>query len=550
MPTIVFVSRAWSPYPDAKLYVMNLIHFTSHRLSTFAVALASLLAVTLPAAADVITLKDGTSVEGVITVEGSDMVRIEVQVSGSIKETKTFAMTEVAKIDKTAADKLAFAAIKESVPAPDLMSSSSYDEMMRNGPKRFLNTYPDSEHRAEVEAIIKQLEEEKAKVQLGAIKLNGEWISREERTNRAFAIEAAIRELRMRQKSGAGDLLGAMREFEGIEENYKETPAHAAALKNALAIVPAWGNNLKRQLTNVEFLNQRDAEALKLAKEDEVRQVEQAKAAEKARYEAAIKAEKDQGILWNSVNFRDAESLKNGVALAQTELARLGGIDLAALTKTSELLAEANVLIGEGNVGGARAKLSDAIAASGSSSKKSSSKSKKSDSSTTFYSRWLADRIDEVEKELAAVAAAKAAAEARAKATGTATLAAADGDAPKDPADPDATSETVPDAADKPMSRQEIMAAERARAEAKMAADEKNKPEPKTSKKPGSKKAPLTDEEEEEAEKKKKERAAAAASSGGGFSFQKIIPIIAVLLIITVIVLKKLGIGGAKPDAE
>ena len=140
-------------------------------LTVALLALAATIGAILPASADVITLKSGEKIEGKIVVQGADIVKIEVQVSGSIKETKTYGMTEIANIEKTAPDKVAFGAIKSNVPTRDLMSSADYDDMIRSGAKRFLTTFPESEHVAAVEAIIKQLEEEKEKVQLGAIKL-------------------------------------------------------------------------------------------------------------------------------------------------------------------------------------------------------------------------------------------------------------------------------------------------------------------------------------------------------------------------------------------
>ena len=427
------------------------------------------------------------------------------------------------------------------------MSSADYDDMIRSSAKRFLTTFPESEHVAEVEAIIKQLEEEKEKVQLGAIKLDGEWISREDRQLYRFAVEARIRHLRMKQKMANNDLLGALREFEKIDVSYQETPAHAGALGSALKLLPGWTQTLERQLNNVKFLNERDKAGSDRLKPDELAQIEKAQAEEQARFQQALKSEEDQGILWKSVNFRSADSLQNGIGLAKSQLARLSEIDAAALNAKADLLNEANRLIGEGSLSAARSKIADATGIGSSSKKKrSSSKSKKS-TTATRYSQWLLAQISEKQQALedAAVAAANA------KKNDAAAIASAEGSEKGDADDKpettdgkgeDETKEGDEKAEDKPMTRAEIVAAERARNEAKKAAegsdkddDDKSKPKKPTTKKSSS------DKDEDEDEDKPK-----AKSSGGGFHPKYIVWIISGLLIVTVVVLKVTGIGGNK----
>ena len=148
-----------------------------------ALALSLLIAVAFAASprtvlADTVTLKSGEIVEGKVVTENAEIVQVEVEVSGSIKETKTFPTADVASIEKTAPDKVSFAKIMASVPTPDLLSSADYEAMIRSGARRFLATYPESEHAEDVQKVLTQLEEEKVKVQLGSIKLDGKWIPR------------------------------------------------------------------------------------------------------------------------------------------------------------------------------------------------------------------------------------------------------------------------------------------------------------------------------------------------------------------------------------
>jgi len=508
------------------------------------------LTVTVTSFADVVTLKDGTSVEGRIIVEGSDILRIEVQVTPSIKETKTYSMTDVAKVEKTAPDKLAFAAITELLPTRSLMTASDYDQMIKDGPKKFLSSFPDSEHRTEVEKILADLEAEKERVQRGGIKLDDEWIDREERQLYRFAVDARVRLNRIRQKAAADNLIGALRDFQTMGNSFAETPAYVTAVEEAQAIISNWGGTLQRKLANADILNQRDDASLKLATEDQRRRTQEARDAERQRFSELLKKEKEQGVVWLSVSDRDRQSLENAISIAKSQLDRLRSMDLAGMKKQAEGLTEANRLFGEGDLAEARLAIAEAAVGRSSSSKKrsrSKSRSKTSASTApTSYSQWLTQKIDEEEATIAENARAKAAA---AEAAAAAKIAAAGSEAkPDGEAAPDSDGSTDEKNATEPTeaaagtpSRAEIMAAEKAREQAKKAAEEKAAKDADSKKKSSSKKSSGDDDEED----KKKP---APAASGGGISIQVLVPIIAVLLMVTILVLKKLGIGG-KPAA-
>jgi len=534
----------------------SLVSPVKRRPTGIAASLLALLSLTLAVSsfADVVTLKDGTSVEGRIIVEGTDMLRIEVQVTPSIKETKTYSMTEVAKVEKTAPDKLAFAAVKELVPTRSLMTASDYDRIIKDGPQKFLSSFADSEHRAEVEKILADLEAEKERVQRGGIKLDGEWIDREERQLYRFAVDARVRLNRIRQKAEVDNLLGALRDFQTMGDSYAETPAYVTAVEEAQKIISAWGSTLQRKLANVDILNQRDEASLKLAAEDQRRRTQEARDAERQQFADLVRKEKDQGVVWVSVSDRDKQSLQNAIGIAKAQLDRLRALDIAALKKQAEDLTEANRLLGEGDLAEARLVIAESAVGRSSSSKSRSRSRSKSKSKTTAnttptsYSQWLTQRIDEEEATLAENARAKAAA---AEAAEAAKIAA--GGAPKE-ADAEGATDAKANAdgetaavADAPTaggtpSRAEIMAAEKAREQAKKAAEEKAAADADSKKKSRSKKSSSDDDDDD------KKRPAPAAS-GGGINIQVIVPIIAVLLMVTILVLKKFGIGG-KPAAS
>lgn len=151
----------------------------TEKLSAFAVLFAAALLVAgpHPASADTIKLKSGETLEGRITFEAADSIKLEVQLSASIKETKTILKTDILEMTRTSPEELAFGEVKKKLPTPSLLKPSDYQSLIEAGPTAFLRTYPASKHKSEVEKILKELEDEKDKVERGFVKLEGEWIT-------------------------------------------------------------------------------------------------------------------------------------------------------------------------------------------------------------------------------------------------------------------------------------------------------------------------------------------------------------------------------------
>src|SRR6056297_3337220 len=136
--------------------------FTSKPI-LFLAALTVALATTIHA--DEIKLKNGETLSGRITYEADDIVKIEVSISESIKETKVLARDQIETITKDAPDNVEFAKIQKLVPTRSMMSASAYRSALTTGPDAFLEAYPDSQHVPKVKEIKATLEEELDKVE-------------------------------------------------------------------------------------------------------------------------------------------------------------------------------------------------------------------------------------------------------------------------------------------------------------------------------------------------------------------------------------------------
>ncbi|MCP5538816.1 MAG: hypothetical protein H7A52_01570 [Akkermansiaceae bacterium] len=529
----------------------------TEKLSAFAVLFAAALLVAgpHPASADTIKLKSGETLEGRITFEAADSIKLEVQLSASIKETKTILKTDILEMTRTSPEELAFGEVKKKLPTPSLLKPSDYQSLIEAGPTAFLRTYPASKHKSEVEKILKELEDEKDKVERGFVKLEGEWITPQRQLEFATLTEARKLNLVMRLIAGQANYIGALRNFETLEEQYFGTPGFAEAIPTAEQLLPAYGQRLTSLLQSVEYRNQKYEEDKKLLDEVALAQVENARKREEAQHAAVVEREKAAGIKWLSVNQNSKSSLEEAISQVKSEIERLKSYDKAALKEQSDKLVAADEMISEGKLDEADAAIKEALTittASASSSKDKSTGGKRSSSKSSgpkkasTYAAALAQKISE--KRLA-IADAKKQEEADKKGAAAAAEIAKGAGLPT--ADQIAAAnepaKETPEGEKKDIgaSLTELMAQNATTSGAKKEETPKSsgKSQSVSSKKKSTKEEKDEEDEEEDDAKEKPRR---SSGGGGGISFTTIMQIVAGLLVLTIVVMKLTGMGGKK----
>ncbi|MCB1085826.1 MAG: hypothetical protein KDM63_02175 [Verrucomicrobiae bacterium] len=500
--------------------------------------------------ADTVKTKDGKTLEGKITYEGTDFIKFEVAVSATIKDTKTIPRTEIVEIIKAAPDDVALDALRKQLPAPSLMSAEAYRTMIEKGPKAFLTQFPSSAHKPEVEKILADLTDELDKVERGSVKLEGEWISAQDRKQFEALTNSRIRLVVMRQNIAQRNLLGALRDFEILEEQYYGTPAFATALGEVRQVLPAFGGFVQQSLASVKLRNEQWEKDKGVLDEVARKQVEAARAAELANFKRANDQEKAAGVKWMTVNNNSAESLTATLNLVKAEIDRLGKIDVNEMTQLGEKLVAVDKLIAEGKLAEAKQGLAEATGTKVSSSKSSSSSSKSGSKSKTTYIIALTSKIKETE---GSIAEAKKQAEIAAQGDKTAS-AIKGGDAPP------LVSATVGDgtaaegtaaAADQASALTGLMAAGGdSKGGDKGKADEASKKAPakKTTASSSKKKAASTDDDDEDEDKPARNAPVDSDDEEGGLSVTNYIQIGAGVLVLVVVVMKLLGVGGKKKE--
>ncbi|GEM_PF-518909 len=506
--------------------------------------------------ADEVKLKSGQSITGRITYEADDIIKIEVPVSASIKETKVIGRADIAEILKDAPDDVEFNRIQGLVPTASLMPASAYRQIIETGPDSFLKAFPQSAHVPKVQEIRKTLAEELDKVERGFLKIEGEWLTPQDKIDFKELIESRIRFLSMSNLAQSGNLnglIGAMREFENIEKNYYGSPAFPKAVDLARQVIPNLGRLLQTMQRDVDFRNAEYEKALANSKPEARDQLTKVRAREEKAYQDSVAADKKSGIKWVQLNPRVKASIEAYLKLASSELARVNEFDVAILTQQAEKLVEADKLIAEGNIEGARSKISEAAALTGqktATATKSKSGSKSNTKGAAKGGSYLATLSAKVAErtadEKAKAEARKAAAESEALTANLNKTAGATAEGT--PAGTTAEGEP-PTAADGTAAETEA-AAPAVDDFAALASSKKGVSKEAEQKKPAAKKSKSKNEDEsdeEEGEDEPKSRPAVVEEEGG-FPFGLIVPIITVLLIVTVVLLKVFGIGGKKTE--
>lgn len=542
-------------------------------LPFFCLAASFLLAV-LSLRADEIKLKSGQTLTGRITYEAADIVKMEIPISASIKETKVIGRADIASIVKDAADDVEFNKIQTLVPTASMVDVDAYKKMLESGPDAFLKNFPTSVHVPKVKEIRATLADELDKVERGFMKLDGEWLSPQDKLFYKELIESKIRLLRMESSAKGNNynqLIAAMREFEVIEESYFGSPAFPKAVEIAKQIVPVLGRQLQTMASSVDYQNAEYEKALAASTPEARVQLTAARAREDKSYTDSVASDKKAGVKWVQFNPRNKQGIEEALRLAATELTRIQAFDMAALTKQAELLVEADKLIAADKISEAKTKITEASAIVGPSAASKTSKSKspskgkgnaKSGSYLATLNGKINDRIaDEQDKAKAKAAASQSEAltanlrkkeEAKADETAAGALKAADDEGGNGEKPKEGEMKEGEGKADQPVVDEFAALGASTTSPAKKTGEKEKETSKKSKSK--SKKAAADEEEgdeeegdEEEGEAVKKPRPAPVVEEEG-LPFWVIPGGITLLAVIGIAVMKVLGLGGKKAE--
>lgn len=309
--------------------------------------------------ADILILKNGNKVEGTILDQNDQGVRMKYKLTPKIMDEKIFPTGEIEKVIKQTPQEVEVVELRKVLPTADLLKADEYEQIIQDRLRPFVNKYPGTPEAQEVEDIISKLQEEKAMVANGQVKLEGKWLSLKESKGETFNIEAFRILSSMRQKAAKQDYSGALREFDRLMypgAAYRGSAYYLQAIPEAITLVDKWTSVLEKMSSEQPQLDKARKDGLSKLQEPELSKTRNAIADEVAKWRAVLEAERRQKLRWTTPYKYDISAIQTAMKEAVSERTRLQNINMEQLKAKTDLAVACYRKIGEQDyMGGAAA---------------------------------------------------------------------------------------------------------------------------------------------------------------------------------------------------
>ena len=307
--------------------------------------------------ADSIKLKNGTVLEGKIVEETTDSITIEYKVTKSINDIKTVKRSDVLEIQKEPEDEKAFKKLNGILPTDDLLSAEDYDEIINGSLTEFLNTFPASKLKGKVQEVVDELKKEKALIESGNVKLNGNWISPEEATKDNYNHSARIVLARMQSMSKKGNYQDAFNYFEELQNKFPHSIAYTNSIPAALENLPKYDIILTREEKAYQIRTKEREEQYKSMDAQDKLRTEQAFQLAMKKFQEKVEEAQTMKKVWLPINQWDLKSIQGARQTIVKETKRLESINLTANRTTSIALSNAFLNVSSGDLENAKKEL-------------------------------------------------------------------------------------------------------------------------------------------------------------------------------------------------
>ena len=324
------------------------------RHSPLRLAVLSLATLSASALADVVTLKNGSKIEGKITAETDAQITLNVKTGGIIDE-QIVKKSEVASVMKDAPDEVAWQQLKNVKLGKNSFPSASYETVI-NPLNGFLNEFPQSKFAADAKKLADTFSDEKKRVDAGEVKLDDKWLSKEDALKEGIQIKGLIAFNFMKDQS-ARDMTAAMNTFDAIEKNYAGTRSYADAVEYAQKMLPALKAEVERRTKALAVQKTEQAEAVKKLTGVQKTTFENELKAAKTASDAAADAAAKQGLKWPPLNPPTEKSLQTLTTKITSETQRLGTMPVAKIRTSFAATEKAKALLAGGDLPAAEAAL-------------------------------------------------------------------------------------------------------------------------------------------------------------------------------------------------
>jgi hypothetical protein len=309
------------------------------KLSRSPLVLALALSITCSLRADIVTLKDGNKLEGVILEQKPEGVLMKYKVTAKIMDEKFIPMAEIAPggILKEKPEEVEIKELRKLSPTADLMTAEKYEQIIQDRLRPFVNRYPGTPQADEIKKMIDEFQSEKEKVVAGGTKMLGKWLSPQDARAEKYNIDAYTIRQAMNEKATAGDYSGALRDFEQLSSPRKLHIAsvhYPKAVEEVLAVLSNFDAKLSQMIKDQPVLQkQRDDNSKRLVEPD----LSRAKAAidrevqeANSRYE--VERKESKWVTPYKYNLKRLQELQKAVFEEKTRLQKINVTQVAKIT--------------------------------------------------------------------------------------------------------------------------------------------------------------------------------------------------------------------------
>jgi hypothetical protein len=283
--------------------------------------------------ADTLTLKSGEVIEGKISVENDTQLTVELKLSGGITDSRTILKSDILSIAKIQPDQLAWEPLKNLKPGPTSLPAASYAPAIQSL-QSFLQQFASSAFAAEAQKSLTAFEQEKARVDGGELKINDQWLAKEEAQRERYQIAAAMSFQFMKDQTIRGDLSGALSTFDGIEKQYPGSRIYPDAVELARRALTAFQPDLVSRIQSIRAAEAERDKAFQTSSPAQKAELKAAIERERATEAALMSEAQRRNSKWPPLIARSEKSLTATATKIPEEIRRLAGIDVAKMRQS------------------------------------------------------------------------------------------------------------------------------------------------------------------------------------------------------------------------
>lgn len=311
---------------------------------------------------DTIILKSGDKVEGTILSETATEIVAEVKINASIKDERVIKKADIEKIEKIQPDEDSWSAIKGFALGNESLEQGEYAGAV-NRLGTFVTQFPQSPHAADAKAMLAKFEEEKKRVDIGEMKLDGKWLTAAQAQEESVQIKGHILLSRMKRHAAAAQYVEAMNAFDVLEKNFGGSASYADAVALARQVAPLLKTAAEQRLVQLKQLVEQNKARLANTQGAERVQLDALQKKQIAATEASVAAIERSGVRWYPLNPANERSIASLLSRIAAEPSRLISQRVEKMHESVQFAEAAKVAIEAGDLLQAETALKDANSA-------------------------------------------------------------------------------------------------------------------------------------------------------------------------------------------